>query len=237
MAATWTESNERLFVGQSADTACKSAASIADIMYKMHAASMFRTVLIFHPKVGQFFPASGWVGERFPDDPGTDTWGHKELAGVEVYTLTATELSAILAKNGNAFLRTAGLARTYASRDGGARTSGGEWIDKVRGIDALKVDMQLATFSALANASKKIPFTNLGVSVIVGVVETSLGRFTSTPDEGRLLTDDPKPRVVAPKVKNVSAANKDIRNLPGVKWYAQLAGAIHAVEIEGSVVQ
>jgi hypothetical protein len=237
-AGQWTESNKRLFAFQSADTACKDPASTTDILSRMQALTLFRSVPAYHSKLGSLegSMAAAWVGERFPDTPGTDTWVQRPLAGIEVDELSQTELLAILAKNGNAYVKIQGLNRTYGGASGGGKTSGGEWIDIVRGIDALRSDMQVGTYGVLANARGKVPYSEKGIAVVKGAVRDSLDRFTSTDDQPRLLTPNPPPTVTAPAIKDISPTDKGNRKLPGVRWRAYVEDAIHAVEIEGEVL-
>ena len=41
--------------------------------------------------------------------------------------------------------------------------------------------------------------------------------------------------VTVPKAKDVSSVNKANRNLPDVKWSATLSGAVHTVQVTGTV--
>lgn len=237
-AAAWAESHRQLLGLQSADTIIATSLSDSTNEFKaLKAASYFRTYGIWHASLALEWPAAAWMGDRFPDDPGSDTWAFKTLAGVTPDdALTETQIANILANNGNVYVTVAGVPVTYADFDGttgrGARTFGGEFIDLVRGLDWLRSLMQTRIFALFVN-SKKVPFTDAGIALVVGEIQASLDRGVDV----TLLAADPKPTITAPKARDVSSVDKAARHLPGVTWSATAAGAIHAVTISGTVTQ
>jgi hypothetical protein len=50
-----------------------------------------------------------------------------------------------------------------------------------------------------------------------------------------LLAEDPEPQVSIPMINEVEEKERDNRVLPKVRFSARLAGAIHKIEIQGTV--
>ena len=112
----------------------------------------------------------------------------------------------------------------------------GQWIDEVRGIDALTARIredQLAL--RLAQPNGKLPFTANGIDLVGAALKGSIKAFTTTPTTPRLLDSSPAPSIFTPAIEDVSAADRAARTLPGVTFSAKLSGAINAGEVTGTV--
>jgi hypothetical protein len=165
------------------------------------------------------------MAQRFTDQPGADTWVFKGLAGVDSYELTESEEGALADKNATYYIEVKDVATTL-----GGKVAAGEWIDVVRGIDWLGARMQERIFFLLLN-NKKIPYTDAGIDLVKGQVQAQL-------DEGvtaTLLVGTPPPTVTAPKAASVNPTVRATRVLPNVNFKARLQGAIHAVQVTGTV--
>lgn len=171
------------------------------------------------------FAEAALFGRVLPDDPGSETWKWKTLAGISFDTLTATELSNLKTADINHYRRESG--RSFSSE---GVTFAGEFIDVTRFIDFIHARMQENIFARLV-ALEKVPFTDAGIGIIEnevrGVLQLGInnGGFTS----------DPAPVVTVPLAADVSAVDKANRFLPDVKFSATLAGAIHSLEVNGTV--
>ncbi len=173
------------------------------------------------------FAAAGWLGSRLPTDPGSETWKFATLVGVVSDNLDTTERKNALDKNANVYVPI--TADRDITEEG--TVAEGEFIDVIRFIDFLHSELTVQVFEAIANPPPplvKTPFTDAGIAVVenavrevleAGVVGGGLASFT----------------VTVPAAADVSAADKLVRVLRNVVFTAQLAGAIHAVEIEGFV--
>jgi hypothetical protein len=228
-AAAWAEPFGILFGAQSADSACKDAGSTTDVLAVLQADAYTHTDAWFHPSVAtpDAWLAAGMTGDRFPDDPGSDTWAYKTLAGVAPYALTASERAALLAKNANIYTLEAGVGTSFPGK-----VASGEWVDVIRFLDWLKANLRLDVF-ALLLANKKVPFTDKGIDLVKGVVRA---RLNAGVEAGGI--DGAAPTTVsAPRAKDVSPANKRNRLLPGVQFACTLAGAIHTVQVRGTVTE
>lgn len=224
-AAAWVEANGKLAVFDSSDSACFDNGSTTDVMATLESTSYARSGVIFNANKMLNYASCAWMGDRFPYDPGKDTWAFKTLAGATVSSLTSGQVNAILAKNGNVYTTIAGVNVTQFGK-----TASGEYFDVTRFIDWLSSEIKIQIYAALAN-SQKIPYTDKGVQIIVSHIKSVLQRGI---DVGGL-SSDPYPEVEVPLVADVDAVTKATRTLPDVLFRATLAGAIHHLEISGEV--
>jgi hypothetical protein len=217
-------------IASSPDTAIFDSSSTTDVAAVLNTAAYDRTSIMYHHKSNLQFPASAWAGVCLPKDPGAITWAYWTLTGVDYTVLNATQIAAIEGKKANYYVLKSGISNTYFGT-----MASGEYIDIIRGTDALQARIQEYVYAALSNADK-IPYTNVGVGQIENRLRQALNEFTVTPaDSERLLTNDPIYTVTVPDVANVSATDKGNRLLPDVTFNAVYAGAIHKTEIAGTI--
>jgi hypothetical protein len=209
-----------------ADTACCDADSITDVMYLLKDLLRYRTTTLFHPVVGER-AAAGWVGGGIAYAPGSITWQFREIAGVASYTreLDSASRAAILAKNGN--LMETVLGRTITV---GGKTAGGEWIDIIHGLDWHHARIGERVFAAFVAAQDaKIAYTDAGIHTL----ETELRAQMAEAERVGLF--EAGWTTTVPLASSLTAAQKRTRTLPSVTFAASPAGAIHAVQITGTV--
>ncbi len=199
--------------------------STTDVASDLQGGTLTRTGLIWHnlPHTG---PASGWMGGQLPKDPGSITWKFKPIATVQPSNLTTTELANLENKGANWYNTVAGVNITCNGTMGG-----GEFIDVTRGIDFIAARIAEAVFGDVANLGK-VPFTDPGIAVIESAIR---GVLILSVGQG-ILSADPAPTVTVPLASAVSSADKANRSLTGVTFTGTLAGAIHSVTINGTVV-
>lgn len=222
-AAAWTESAGKLFACVVSDSDVPTA-STTDVASALSDAGYKRTACVYHKHPMSFAGAAAF-GRMLPTQPGSATWKFKQLAGVPVSKLTATEVSNLDKKKCNHITRVGGV---NVLREG--KAASGEFLDVVRGLDWLEARMQERVFGALVNADK-VPFTDAGVSVITGEVRAQLKEALAA----GVLADVPAPTVTAPRVVDVAQPDRAARRLPNVRFSAHLAGAVHNVKISGTV--
>jgi hypothetical protein len=217
------ETIRRIFLAATSDADGLTAVD-TDIFSVLQALSLARTALIWHenPHLGA---DSAWGGKVLPSDPGSVTWKFKTLVGIAASSLTTAEENFLKAKGGNRYLTIAGVSITC---DG--VMIGGEFIDITRGIDFITARLEENIFGALAKALK-IPFTDDGIAIIEnevrGVLQLGVGQG--------IFTNDPPFTVTVPTAVSVDDTDKANRLLPDVNFTAVLAGAIHEVEVNGTV--
>lgn len=217
------EAQTYICVYNNSDTANADPASTTDVMYALKNSAYERTSGLFAQSQLLCYSAAAWMGRLFPTTAGSENWAFKTLAGIPADALTTTQVHAVENKNASVYTALAGLNLTQFGK-----TPGGEWIDIVRGTDALTNVMQIGILALQAN-SLKVPFTDAGVDMYRSVIVASLKQFI---DSG-FLADTPAPTVSLPVVSSVSATNKAARKLTPVNFSATLAGAINAATING----
>ena len=175
------------------------------------------------------FPEIAWAGFMLPSDPGSETWFGKQLTGITAtpkIEMNPTEEAEVLSKNGNLYTPLAGLGHTSP----GVMVSN-RFIDIQRGIDWLEARIGEAITTTLLNAAK-IPYTDAGVSVFQGDIAAVLDQAVTNNVLGPLLDDSGDLyRISIPKVADQTPADRTARYFPGITVEAQLAGAVHTLEI------
>lgn len=224
-AAAWVEANEKLYLVQTQDSAVITTveAGATDLPKAVKDAAYARTAVVYDPNNGTFLDA-GEFGRCLPEDPGSETWALKTIAGATVRSYTGTQLTNLKAKRCGWYYTVAGRNLTQEGKVGA-----GEWIDTVRARDALKVDMQGRILVRLADA-KKIPYTDGGATIIQGEIAASLDAFVR-----RGFISDGSVVVAVPKVKDQSSTDRGNRYFPGITFTGTLAGAIHKIQIQGTL--
>jgi hypothetical protein len=228
----WTEANEKLYGFEYTDYD----------KFPTKNFSYYRTFAVFsgladgydedeQPKANKYL-ALAWMAKCFGYDPGTETWAHKELATVMPSALDTGQKNELENQNINRFLRYASCNTTI-----GGNMLSGEWIDVIRFRDWLKNEMQIRVYNVI-KVNRKVPFTDAGITMIEGQMIATLKKGqevggiadTEYDDDGNAT---PGYTVTVPKASSLTEAERKSRNLTGCKYTARLAGAIHAVKIEG----
>jgi hypothetical protein len=170
----------------------------------------------------------------FSYTPGNETWALKTLYGCSIDTLSAADILTIEGLKLNYFQQYASTGVTQTGT-----VIGGEWIDVIRFRDWLENDMQLRIFNLL-KTNPKIPYTNRGISMVKTAMIASLKQGVKQQgisedeydSEGVLV---PGFTVSVPNVFDITGADKAARVLNNCVFNATLAGAIQAVNINGSL--
>lgn len=225
------EATRKLFVSNSSDSDCADNTITTDVMSVLKAASYSRTATLFSQTELLSYSAAAWMGRIFPNNPGKAVWFFVTLAAVTIDSLKDGQVTNIEAKNGNVYVTLSGQGATDQGVD-----AEGEWLDIIVGTDWLQARMQervLGAIQAASNAGSKIPYTDKGVAIIVGLVLAQLNQAT-TPDY-LLLATNPAPTATAPTVASIDPGDRQARNLPDITFTANYAGAIRSTVINGTI--
>lgn len=175
------------------------------------------------------FPECAWAGYMLPSYPGSETWKFKALTGVVPVPktiLTPTEEFNALAKNANLYTALAGVGHTHE----GVMASG-RFIDIQRGIDWIKARISEAIATRLLN-SQKVPYTDAGMAVFEGDIANVLDLAVTMGILGPILDNSGDYyRITIPKVADQLAADRAARTVKGITIQAQMAGAVHSLDI------
>lgn len=236
-AAAWVEANNKLLGVTSAATAILNPGSTTDIASQLEQGQYFRTHVWYHADAANQWLDAAIAAKAFTFYPGSETWALKRLGGVSYDNLSEGQAQGAFVKNANTFEQ----FRNFAVTQNG-KVAAGEWIDVIRFRDWLAEQVKINVVSAMINADGKVPYTDPGIQIIVTALRQALdlgvARGGIAPPE--VDSDDttrtiPSYIIEAPLSSSVSFNNKANRLLQDVKFTARLAGAIHTVEIKGSL--
>lgn len=229
-AAAWVEANYRkFFVIDTCDSGVVDSAVTTDIASDIKGAHYARSKVVYNHTSLLHRTGLGWMGGMLPFKPGSNTWEYRTIRATQVDSLTDTQETNAKNKYASVYLELGGLAVMLKSL-----TGAGDWIDTTIGIDNLFQDVQLGFLALVKSASdigQKIPYTDKGVAAVTGIIESILKSYVKR----GFLRDDPKPEVSAPAVADIDPSDRAARSLPDVLFTGQLAGAIHTVNIAGTL--
>lgn len=222
--ATAIETQNKIYIAQSNDTrTITTGTGTGDLIDAIKTSAYTRTLGMYHRDPSSMAGAA-LLGKNLPFDPGSETWAFKNLATVATFPMTATHRANITARNGNSYESVAGINITFQGK-----TGDGGYLDTKRGLDWLQDDMTKAVFGMLAG-NPKVPYTNHGISQVRAQVEGSLLRAA---DRGILVAASIV--VTVPDANTVPSVDKTSRTLNNVKFSATLQGAVHKVNVVGTV--
>ncbi len=221
-------------------TSADNPAQVVNPGELLDAGEFTRTWLIYHPTDSQWLDAA-WsahcLGFNLDAPQGAGSWSYQRLAGISATRLTDAQKSELVDVNCNYYSPvryTSGVEEEGFTFPGVAAS--GRYIDITTTIDLTQARMEeagLAVFLlAASSTSPRVPFTDDGIGLFdaafTGVFGTLVkaghyARGAVSPVSGEIT-----PRVVVPKVTDVSAADKAARRLI-VSGEAVLAGAINSV--------
>lgn len=172
------------------------------------------------------------------------TLAYKPLIGVATDDLTETQLSAVRAANGNAYV----LVGSYYTVLRQGVMANGEPFDTRLGIDQLVNNMQLASMDMLAKTKTKIPQTETGMAQIKAAIAAECDKAVHTRflapgiwnqdgvlnlARGDLLSAGYM--IQSDDVNSQTAAERASRVSPAIYVALKLAGAIEGIVIKVNV--
>lgn len=169
--------------------------------------------------------AAAWMSKMLAEAPGSASWAFRQLEEVKSYGLTTSKADELEKANINRYI---GIKGRGVTLDG--KMASGRFIDITHGIDWLHVRIQERLFRLLV-VNKKIPYTLKGIDLVRSEILAQLkeGVYLG------LLADDPEPQVSTPTIQDIDELSRGNRVLPKVRFNARLSGAIHKIEIQGTV--
>lgn len=168
-------------------------------------------------------------------DAGSETWVNKSLASVSTSHFTDTEVDTIDKDPASYYIQVGDTGLVQ-----GGKVRAGEWIDVIRFRDWLKNDMQLRILNLLVKRPK-VPYTDKGIGLVRNQMIASLKEGTR---RGGIAEDQynseeeliPGFTTSVPLAADLSDEQKKSRVLEDCTFSAILAGAIHVVNVNGSLV-
>lgn len=174
-------------------------------------------------------PVAALVGEIAGRAAGSFTYKNLILSGIEAQDLTDAQIEAIHKKGGITFVQKAGDNVTSEGK-----LAGGEYIDVIDSEDY--IIQQLAYKSQkLLNKAAKVPFDNNGIAMLESVaVDVLQGAY----NDGMIAinTDgSPAYSVSYALSEDVNEKDRANRRYLGGTFSFKLAGAVHEMEITGTI--
>lgn len=223
--AAWTEGQRKMSVLETNDVNVLSSASTTDAASQLKALKYKRSLCLYRDASKKTqYTALAWLGKVLPYDPGSATWAYKTLAGCSPDNITVGQKLTAHGKRANTYSTIAGVDVTEQGMVGS-----GEFADITEGLDWVTTNLQSTVFGALAS-QPKIGYDDGGATAIGNLVKSVLQKAATM---GILQGDSIS--VTWPDYADISSGNKASRNLPQVKFTALLQGAIHTVQIVGTV--
>jgi len=234
-AASWTQSNGKLFVAQTQDpdVASVSVASDTTSVAAVLKSNSYTGTMLFYHRNNLDMVSGAMLGLALPSTPGSINWAYQQLAGVQAQDLTDNELGNLQASvgsptGGKDVNTVTSLNAISVTRYG--TSAQGEFMDVYRYALYLEARLQEDIFAALVNNSK-LPMSDAGIQAIRGIV---LARLEEGITIGALLAS-PEPTCDVPRAADIWSADRANRLLDGVTFRAQLAQAVNFVAIEGEL--
>ncbi len=226
--ATWCASSSapKVFPYASADgDIINSADETTSLAYSFKNTGFRRSWVFYHSLAATRYPDAALLSRILAMDPGSYTVKFKTLDNLAADALTDSQCAVARAKYAMVYIQAGGVKFVQEGV-----TAEGEYIDVIIGIDWNTAIIRENVFGTLVS-SPKVPYTDAGIAAIEGQVRAGVQTGV---DQG-LYAAIPAPTFSVPKAKDVSGADKASRTLRNVKFFATLAGAIHFVQVRGTV--
>lgn len=189
-----------------------------------------RTVLFYVDATAEVpVPVAALVGEAAGREAGSFSYKNLMLSGIAAQELTDAEVDAIHKKGGITYIAKAGDNVTSEGK-----VVGGEYIDVMDSEDWIIQQLTYKTQKVL-NTSAKVPYDNNGISLLESVAEDVL---QTAYNKGMIATDadgNPDYSVDYAKREETTEEDRSSRKYLGGNFRFALAGAIHEVEINGTI--
>lgn len=200
------------------------------IAAKFKSLAYARSFAFYHSAAASSYPEAAALGSILPLDPGAWTLKFKTLSGIAADVLSSTQRTNALAKNCNIHTEVGGVNIVENGSVGE-----GEWLDIIVFVDWLEARITENVYSLLVN-QPKVPYTDSGIAAVEAEITRVLQQGVTV---GGIAPDDGEGgasfTVTVPAAADVSPTDKANRVLNNVLFDALLAGAIHAVNIQGTV--
>lgn len=174
-------------------------------------------------------PVAALVGEIAGRAAGSFTYKNLPLSGIAAQDITVSKLNAIHGKGGITYVAKAGQNVTSEGK-----VAGGEYIDIIDCEDWIIQQLTYKT-QALLNNVDKVPYDNNGIAMLESVAYDVLqGAYNN----GMIADKEdgtPDYSVSYALREDTSATDRANREYLGGSFSFALAGAIHTVEITGSI--
>lgn len=220
--SSWAETNNKIFYTEFANTT-----------FTGDFTSKSRTVLGYKEGTDRLDAAmAGYAATRIP---GSFTFKFKSFGNITADALTPVKITAAQGKKMNCYYKKFEVQGIGSAQLDNGVVANGKYIDQIESRDWISFKIQEEIAKVLVD-SEKIPYDDNGISQIVACIETALNAAF---DNKIITSKKDKTPAFSIEYKNldqIPAADKTARKLTGITFKYIEAGAIHSVEVTGSVV-
>jgi len=236
--AAWVQARTKVFSACSNDVTTLTLGNITGNPYVALNNGYTRTSFAYSSNADQY-PDAAVLGKAFTTDFNSPdsviTLKFKSLAGIQTEAINTSQKAGLDEKRCNVLTDVAG-----ASMFTEGYMSSQLFFDEIHYIDWQTGEIESNVFSYLLSRTTKVPFTDKGATALeqqvikaldAGVNNGGIGAGTTI--EGEFLGNGYK--VVTQKVADVAPADKANRIAPDISFVAILTGAMHSIQINGTV--
>lgn len=222
----WADTQVKIFGTSSSDSGILDSSVSTDEGTELSKTSSDRSFGVYRAAANAAeYAEIGILSRMFGSfDPGSAAFAYKKITGCTPDNLLVGAKLAAWGKFMNTYTKVSG---NLVFEKGQAFS--GEWLDVTVGLDWLTSDIKSTIFTALVQ-QPKLPYTRNGIQGVGSLLSASLGRAAY-----RGILDGATISITLPDIATITAAQKQARVLPDVKFSATLQGAINSVLVNGTV--
>jgi len=231
--AAWVEANGKVYLPFTISTdSINQAVGFGDTLDTLKGFAYTRTDAKWHPSPVQMFDAAS-IGAIAPKNPGTYTEAFKTLTGVQPVKLSPTQRQNLKDRRAGSYTTERGRNVTWDGKVG-STTYG--YLDIRVTVDWFSSQVIGAVLGVLFSLDK-VAYTDEDISAIAGAIRGVIANAVS--DAHKALdpgdptsTDNPPPAVTFPRVADISAATRALRQLPNGLITGRFQGAVQSVAFQ-----
>jgi hypothetical protein len=242
-AATWAEGQgemPKLYFTATNDPNTYNSGDNTSVSYQLLNLQVSHTSAIYDFVVTEY-PDAAFMSKDFSFSPGTYTDKFKSLALITPNDqLSQNQVSIIKNKHCNLYCTVGSAPITQEGVVFVGITQYGEYIDVIRFVDWLQNAIAVEVFNLLYSENK-VPYTDAGVAMLIQAVTgpliegERLGGIAAQIDTNGNLEPAYIVYSVPSRVSEVTSSQRAARISPTITFGAILAGAIHFVNVSGTV--
>ena len=253
-AAAWVEATGvggKFFFTNNSDFRNTDISVTDDVFSELQTLSIIRTFIQQNDQELLCYAGAATMGQMLAMNPGSYTMAFKSLPLVPADSdTTLTEGQAMVlntmsastpgpgGKSGNYYKTVAGQNWIFPGSTPSGVSGSFKFADLVIGVDWLQTNMQ-ADVAAVIAGLPKLPYTNIGMSLIKNAIYARLS-LASSPQYGLIVPDGSDPtrpiKITVPDVSTLTPQQRASRGVTGITWSAGLQGAIETAKVQGTLL-
>lgn len=253
-AAAWTEATGvggKYFFTNNSDFQNTVESVTSDVFSELQSLSIIRTFIQQNDQSLLCYAGAATMGQMLAMNPGSYTMAFKSLPLVPADSdTTLTEGQAMVlntmsastpgpgGKSGNYYKTIAGQNWIFPGSTPDGVSGSFKFADLVIGVDWLQTNMQ-ADIAAVIAGMPKLPYTNVGMSLIKNAIYARLS-LASSAQYNLIVPDGSDPTrpitITVPNVSSLTPQQRASRGVTGITWSAGLQGAVETAVVTGTLL-